>query len=80
MIDDGGDGISYHREAGCITREVRDETGLDPAVYDFRLTVRIDGADGELRAEDGRTVTKRNGVHLIDIRPGERVRLLLTAT
>ena len=56
------------------------ETGLDPTVYDLPLTVRIDGARGELRAEDGRTVITRNGAHLIDIRPGEMLRLLLTAT
>ena len=41
---------------------------------------RFDRANGELRAEDGRAVTKRNGAHLIDVRPGEKVRLLLTST
>lgn len=54
------------------------ETGLDPNVYDLPLTVRIDGADGELRAEDGRTVTKRNGAYLVDVHPGETIRLRLT--
>ena len=56
------------------------ETGLDPSIYDIPLTVRIDGAQCELRAEDGRTVTEQNGSYLIDIYPGESIRLLLIST
>ena len=52
------------------------ETGLDSYVYDLPLTVRIDGAKGELVSEDGRPIVKRNGSLLIDIAPGERVRLV----
>ncbi len=55
------------------------ETGLDPDVYDLPLTVRIDGADGELISEDGRPIVKRNGSHLVDVKPGERVRLIRSA-
>ena len=53
--------------------------GLDDAVYDLPLTVRIDGADGELRAEDGRTVIRRNGAHFVEIYPNERLRLIQSA-
>ena len=70
--------ITLTEDIDAITLSL--DTGLDPTIYDLPLTVRIDGAHGELRAEDGRTVTKRNGAHLIDIRSGEMIRLLLTAT
>lgn len=53
------------------------ETGLDPDVYDLPLTVRIDGALGELCAEDGRTVTRQNGAHFIELHPGEKLKLIL---
>lgn len=51
--------------------------GLDDAIYDLPLTVRIDGADGELRAEDGRTVIRRNGAHFVEIYAGETLKLFL---
>ena len=69
--------LTLTEEGDAVTLSL--DTGLDPDVYDLPLTVRIDGAHGELSAEDGRTVTKRNGSHLIDIRPGDTVRVLLTA-
>ena len=53
------------------------ETGLDPDVYDVPLTVRLDGVDGELCTEDGRTVIKRNGALFLELRPGEKIRLIL---
>ncbi len=53
------------------------EADLDSDVYDVPLTVRIDGVGGEPRAEDGRTVIKRNEAYFVELRLGEKIRLIL---
>ena len=65
-------------DVGAITLTL--DTGLDPDVYDLPLTVRIDGAHGELIAEDGRTVTRRNDAHIVEIYPSEKLRLIVSST
>lgn len=65
-------------DVGAITLTL--DTGLDPDVYDLPLTVRIDGTHGELIAEDGRTVTRRNDAHIVEIYPGEKLRLIVSST
>ena len=57
----------------------RGRGGLDSTVYDLPLTVRIDGADRELHAADGRAVIRRNGAHFVEIYPNERLRLIQSA-
>ena len=49
--------------------------GLDPKIYDTPLTARLSGAAGYL-PEDGRQVTKTEDGILLDLLPGETVRLI----
>ncbi len=53
------------------------ETGLDRSIYDLPLTVRLNGAVGEVRAEDGRAITRRGDALYLDVCPGECVHLIL---
>ena len=63
-------------EADTVTLSL--ETELDREAYDLPLTVRIDGVEGEPRAEDGRTMTKRDGAYFLELYPNETIRLIVS--
>ena len=67
--------LAVAEEVDAVTLSLT--TALDGKIYDVPLTVRIDGVEGEPRAEDGRELVEKDGSYFLEIRPEESVRLLL---
>ena len=68
--------LAVAEEVDAVTLSLT--TALDGKIYDLPLTVRIDGVEGEPRAEDGRAILKRDGAYFLELCPNETIRLIVS--